>query len=66
MPAAKTTGFILNFEYEDGKETKNAVRFQEVPDSDDTPIVVGTLYMKKTAYRKLNEPKKLKLSIDVA
>jgi hypothetical protein len=35
---------IVNFEYE--KETKNSVRYQEVPEEGKAPIV-GTLYVQK-------------------
>jgi hypothetical protein len=35
---------IINFEYE--KETKNSVRYQEVPEEGKAPIV-GTLYVQK-------------------
>lgn len=35
---------IVNFEYE--KETKNSVRYKEVPDEGMAPIV-GTLYVQK-------------------
>ncbi|MFT5118888.1 MAG: hypothetical protein ACI9NY_002430, partial [Kiritimatiellia bacterium] len=35
---------IVNFEYE--KETKNSVRYKEVPDEGTAPIV-GTLYVQK-------------------
>jgi hypothetical protein len=35
---------IVNFEYE--KETKNSVRYQEVPEEGKAPMV-GTLYVQK-------------------
>ena len=35
---------IINFEYE--KETKNSVRYQEVPEEGKAPIA-GTLYVQK-------------------
>lgn len=35
---------VVSFEYE--KETKNSVRFKEVPDEGTAPIV-GTLYVQK-------------------
>tara|TARA_B110000977_G_scaffold175363_1_gene230048 strand:- start:2941 stop:3111 length:171 start_codon:yes stop_codon:yes gene_type:complete len=35
---------IVNFEYE--KETKNSVRYQEVPEEGKAPII-GTLYVQK-------------------
>ncbi|MEI6860285.1 MAG: hypothetical protein V5788_11080 [Shewanella sp.] len=35
---------ILKFEYE--KETKNSVRYQEVPEQGQAPVV-GTLYVQK-------------------
>ena len=37
----------ITVKFEREKETKNTVRFKEVTD-DDTPPVIGTLYIRKT------------------
>ena len=49
---------ILTFEYE--KETKNSVRYKEVPEEGTAPIV-GTLYVQKWF---AGESKSIELTID--
>jgi hypothetical protein len=44
------------------KETKNTVRFEE-PDSDQ-PAVVGTLYLQKWAFHRLEDPETITVTIE--
>ena len=46
------------------KETKNTVRFEE-PESDQ-PAVVGTLYLQKWAFHRLEDPETITVTIGVA
>lgn len=43
---------MLTLYFEQEKETKNTVRFQEL-ESDEHPILVGTLYLQKFACKQL-------------
>lgn len=54
----------IEFEYE--KETKNKVRYQELNESDDSPIRIGVLYIDKTAHEELGKPEKLKVTVEAA
>ena len=51
----------LELVFEQEKETKNTVRYQEV--ADDEPVV-GTLYVQKWAAKKLGNTTKIKLTIE--
>ncbi len=46
------------------KETKNTVRFEE-PESDQ-PAAVGTLYLQKWAYHRLEDPETITVTIRAA
>ena len=43
------------------KETKNTVRYEE-PESDQ-PLVIGTLYVQKSAVHRLEDPETITLTI---
>jgi hypothetical protein len=43
------------------KETKNTVRFEE-PENDE-PAVVGTLYLQKWAFHRLDDPETITVTI---
>lgn len=54
----------LTLEFEREKETKNTIRFQEL-ENGDGPKVVGTLYLQKYAVKKLGNPEKLRVTLEV-
>jgi hypothetical protein len=43
------------------KETKNTIRYEE-PQSDQ-PLIIGTLYLQKSAAERLQNPEKITVSI---
>ena len=43
-PTSSESTILLNFEYE--KETKNCVRYKEIPEAGKSEVI-GTLYLKK-------------------
>jgi len=46
------------------KETKNTVRFEEP--EDDQPAVIGTLYLQKWAFHRLEDPETITVTIQGA
>jgi hypothetical protein len=56
------TKHIVRFERE--KETRNTIRYHELPETTDGPSVVGTLYVSKVALELLGNPKSLKVTIE--
>jgi hypothetical protein len=64
--AEKTQKISMRFAHE--RDTKGAVRFQEV-DEDNSPVApesmkIGTLYMRKTAFKDGKFPKALKIDVE--
>jgi hypothetical protein len=62
----KFEGFEVHFEFE--RETKGAVRYKEVDEDGDAvdkdDKVIGTLYLRKSAFDGAKSPKKLKVVIE--
>lgn len=54
--------FAVLFEFE--KSTKNTHRFKEVRPDDDTPPVIGTLYVQRSAFGKSNAPDSIKVTVE--
>jgi len=52
--------FTITFETE--KETKNTIRYSEVPANGEPPKV-GTLYLQKWAVQKLGNPKRITVEV---
>ena len=55
--------FTITFETE--KETKNTIRYSEVPANGEPPKV-GTLYLQKWAVQKLGSPDKIKVTVEAS
>lgn len=51
---------ILNFEYE--RDTKNKVRYSELPPDGEAPVI-GKLYIDKALYAEWGEPSTLKVRV---
>jgi hypothetical protein len=45
------------------KETENAIRYEE--SAGDQPPVIGTLYIRKWAIRRIGEPDKITITVEV-
>jgi len=64
----KGTSTIVSFQFE--RETKGAVRFQEVDDKGNVLSMgdgakIGTLYIRKSAFNGEGTPKKIQLAVTV-
>lgn len=46
------------------RETKNTVRYEEVPSEDGMPPVIGTLYVQKWVLRRLGDPEEITVTIE--
>lgn len=50
--------------FERERDTKNTIRYAEVPQTEDEPVVVGTLYIQKFAARELGNPERVVVTIE--
>ena len=55
----------LEVEFRRERETKNTIRFEEVESETGDPPVIGTLYLQKWAVKRLGDPAKIRIAVDV-
>lgn len=46
------------------RETKNTIRFEEMENAEGNPPLIGTLYVRKWALKRLGDPDQLTLTLE--
>jgi hypothetical protein len=54
----------VEIELEKERETKNTIRYAEI--EGDKPPIIGTLYLQKFAVKRLEDPGKIRVTIEAA